>query len=133
LIAARTAAVQAKAREANSLATTNHQVRKILGEYTDLPFYSPDPRQNICGAINELPTQHFDWPDNMISCIKQVWAHPATHLQLQNSDLNSWKKQQITILKSSENTTTILVEHLRHKRTHLLVQAKDSSPQTSFG
>jgi hypothetical protein len=75
--AARTAATQAKVREANSLATTNNQVNKILGEYTDLPFYSPDPKQNIHNAIHKLLTQHFDWPDNMISCIKQVLGTPC--------------------------------------------------------
>jgi hypothetical protein len=47
---------ESKAREANSLATAMDQANKILGEYTDLPFYSPDPKQNICNAINKLPT-----------------------------------------------------------------------------
>jgi hypothetical protein len=68
--AARTAATQAIAREANSIVTMNEQVNKILGEYTDLPFYSPDPKQNVDKAIDKLLTQHFDWPDNKISCIK---------------------------------------------------------------
>ena len=58
--AVRTAATQAKAKEANGLATVNNQVNKILGEYTDLPFYSPDPEQDICNSINKLPTQHFN-------------------------------------------------------------------------
>ncbi len=77
LKAARTAATQAKLREANSLATTNYQVNKILGEYTDLLFYSPDPEQNISNAINKLPAQHFNWPDNMISYINQVLYTPC--------------------------------------------------------
>ncbi len=77
LKAARTAAIQAKAREANSLETTNNQVNKLVGEYTDLPFYLPDPEQNIRDAINKNPTQHFDWPNNMISCIKQVLDTPC--------------------------------------------------------
>ncbi len=46
-------------------------------EYTDLPFYSPDPKQNIHDTIDELPTKHFDWPNNMISCIKQVLGTPC--------------------------------------------------------
>jgi hypothetical protein len=75
--AARTAATRAKAREANSLAMTNNQVNKILGEYTDLPYYSPDPKQNIRTAINKLQSQNIYWPDNMISCIKQVLGTPC--------------------------------------------------------
>jgi hypothetical protein len=66
--AARTAAAQAKAREEHRLATTNDQVNKMLGEYTDLPFSSPDPKQNIRNAINDLlTTQNFDWPDDLIN------------------------------------------------------------------
>jgi hypothetical protein len=43
------------------------QVNKMLGEYTDLPFSSPDPKENVRNAINNFPTtQHFDWPDNLI-------------------------------------------------------------------
>jgi hypothetical protein len=75
--AARTAATQAKAREASSLAMTNNLVNKILGEYTDLTFYLPDPEQNVRNAINKIPTQHFNWPNNMISCIKQVLGTPC--------------------------------------------------------
>jgi hypothetical protein len=71
--AARTAAAQAKAREEHSLATTKDLVNKMLGEYTDLPFSSPDPKQNICNAINNFPTtQNFDWPNDPIKRIKQV-------------------------------------------------------------
>jgi hypothetical protein len=86
--------MQAKAREANSFAMMNNQVSIILGEYTDLPFYLPDPKQNLCKAINKISIQYFDQPNNMIFCI---WAHPATHLQLQKPNLNSWKKQQSKI------------------------------------
>jgi hypothetical protein len=65
--AARTAAVQAKAREEHRLATTKDQVNKMLGEYTDLPFSSPDPKQNVRNAIDDFPTtQNFDWPDDLI-------------------------------------------------------------------
>jgi hypothetical protein len=71
--AARTAAAQAKAREEHRLATVKDQVNKMLGEDTDLPFLSLDPKHNICNAINNIPTtQHFDWPDELISRIKQV-------------------------------------------------------------
>jgi hypothetical protein len=77
--AARTAAVQAKAREAHRLATTNDQVNEMLGEYTDLPFSSPDPKQNVRDAIDNFPTtQHFDWPDNLIERIKQVTSTPCS-------------------------------------------------------
>jgi hypothetical protein len=62
LKATKTAAAQAKAREANSLATTNNQVNKILGEYTDLPFYSPDPKQNIRDTINKILTGTLTGP-----------------------------------------------------------------------
>ncbi len=49
----------------------------IPGEYTGLPFYLPDPEQNVHDAIDKLPTQHFDWPNNMISHIKQVLCTPC--------------------------------------------------------
>jgi hypothetical protein len=75
--AARTAATQAKAREANNLAKTNNQANKILGECTDLPCYQPDPKQNVRDTINKIPTQHFDWPNNMIFCIKHVLGTPC--------------------------------------------------------
>ncbi len=55
----------------------NNQVTKILGEYTDLPFYSPDPKQNVRNAINGILTQHFDWPNSMISCIKRDLGTPC--------------------------------------------------------
>jgi hypothetical protein len=53
-------------------------VNKMLGEYTDLPFLSPDPKQNVCNAIDNFPaTQHFNWPDESIARIKQVMGTPC--------------------------------------------------------
>jgi hypothetical protein len=77
--AARTAAVQAKAREEHRLATMKDRVNKMLSEYTNLPFSSPDPKQNVRDAINNfLTTQHFNWPDNLIERIKQVTSIPCS-------------------------------------------------------
>jgi hypothetical protein len=75
--AASTAGAQAKAREEHRLATTEDQANKMLGEYTDLPFLSPDPKHNVHNAIDTFPTtQHFDWPNKLIACIKQVMGAP---------------------------------------------------------
>ncbi len=71
--AARTAAVQAKARGEHRLATIKDLVNEMLGEYTDLPLLSPDPKHNVCNAIDNFPTtQHFDWPNKLIARIKNV-------------------------------------------------------------
>jgi hypothetical protein len=55
--AARTAATQAKAKEEHRLATTKNQVNKMLGEYTHLPFSSPNPKQ-------KCPQRYQQFPDN---------------------------------------------------------------------
>jgi hypothetical protein len=58
---------------------TKDQVNKMLGEYTDLPFLSPDPKHNVRNAIENFPmTQHFDWPNKLIACIKQVMGNPCS-------------------------------------------------------
>jgi hypothetical protein len=50
----------------------------MLGEYTDLPFCSPDPKHNVRYAINTFPmTQHFNWPNKLIARIKQVMGTPC--------------------------------------------------------
>ena len=50
----------------------------MLGEYTDLPFLSPDPKHNVRNAINNfLMTQHFDWTNELIAHIKQVMGTPC--------------------------------------------------------
>ncbi len=70
--------MQAKAREEHRLATTKDQVNEMLGEYTDLPFLSLDPKHNIRDAINTFPmTQYFDWPNKLIAHIKQVMGTPC--------------------------------------------------------
>ncbi len=52
-------------------------MNKILGDYTDLPFLSPDPKHNVRNAIdNFLTTQHFDWPKKLIAGIKKVMGTP---------------------------------------------------------
>jgi hypothetical protein len=77
--AARTAEAQAKAREEHRLATTKDQVNKMLGEYTDLPFLSPDSKHNVQNAINNFPMiQHFNWPNELIARIKQVMGTPCS-------------------------------------------------------
>jgi hypothetical protein len=76
---ARTAAAWAKAREEHRLATTKDQVKRLLGEYTFLNFFSPDPKHNVRDAINNfLTTQHFDWPNKLIAHIKQVMGTPCS-------------------------------------------------------
>jgi hypothetical protein len=65
------AVAKAIARETNSLATTKDQVNKMLGEYINLPFYSPEPEQRVHSTIQEL-SNHNDWANNMISLIKNV-------------------------------------------------------------
>ncbi len=77
-------------------------MNKILGEYTDLPFYSSDPGQNIRDAINKIPTQHFDWPNNMISCIKQVLGTPCNMLsapEFRFKLLEEAAKQNLEVLR----------------------------------
>jgi hypothetical protein len=66
----KTAVTKAKAGEAPSLAMTKDQVNKILGEYINLPFYSPEPEQrvHVHDAIQETPN-HNDWLNNLISLI----------------------------------------------------------------
>ncbi len=71
--------MQAKAREEHRLATTKDQVNRMLGEYTDLSFLSPDPKHNVHDAIDNFPTtQHFNWPNELIACIKQVMGTPCS-------------------------------------------------------
>jgi hypothetical protein len=58
--------------------TRKDQVNKMIGEYTDIPFLSPDPKHNVCNAINTFPTtQHFNWPNELIAHIKQVMGTPC--------------------------------------------------------
>ncbi len=70
------AAAKVIARETTSLAITKDEVNKILGEYINLSFYSPAPEQSVLDAIQELPN-HNDWPDNLISLIKNVMGTPC--------------------------------------------------------
>ncbi len=96
---ARAAATRATARGEHRLAMTKDQVNKMLGEYNDLPFlFPPDLKSNVHNAINNfLMTEHFDWPDNLIECIKQVVGTPAAPHQPQNSISNSQKREQSKI------------------------------------
>ncbi len=48
------AVAKTKTREATSLAMTKDQMNKMLGEYINLPFYSPEPKQRVHDAIQEL-------------------------------------------------------------------------------
>jgi hypothetical protein len=55
------------------------QVNKMLGEYTDSPFLSPNPKHNVRNAIDNFPTtQHFDWPNELIARIKNVMGTPCS-------------------------------------------------------
>ena len=68
--------------EEHRLVTTKDQVNKMLGEYNNLSFISPpDPKSKVCNAIdNFLTTKNcFDWPNDLIDCIKQVMAPPLQH------------------------------------------------------
>jgi hypothetical protein len=60
------AVAKAKARDITSLATIKNQVNKMIGEYINLPFYSPQPEHRVHNAIRELPN-HNNWPDNLFS------------------------------------------------------------------
>ncbi len=50
---------------------TKDQVNKVLDEYIELPFYSPEPKQRVHNTIQEL-LNHNNWPNNLISLIKKV-------------------------------------------------------------
>ncbi len=65
-----------KARDTCSLAIRKDQVNKMLGEYIELCFYSPAPEQSVHNALQELPN-HKDWPNNLISLIKNVMGTPC--------------------------------------------------------
>ncbi len=70
------AVAKAKARETTSLAMTKDQVKEMLCEYIDLPFYSPGPEQTVHNAIQELPN-HKDWPQKLLSLIKHILGTPC--------------------------------------------------------
>jgi hypothetical protein len=72
----KTAMVKAKARETTSLAMTKDQVNKLLGEYINFAFYSPEPEQRVHDAIQELPNYNY-WPNDLISLIKNVLGTPC--------------------------------------------------------
>jgi hypothetical protein len=70
------AMAKAKAKETTSLATAMDQMNKILCEYVDLPFYSPEPEQRVHDSNQEL-LNHNDWPYNLISLIKNILGTPC--------------------------------------------------------
>ncbi len=67
---------KAKARKRTSLAMTKDQVNKMLDEYINLPFYSPEPKQRVHNTVQEF-LNHNDWPNNLISLIKNVLSTPC--------------------------------------------------------
>ncbi len=59
--------------------STKDHIKKMLGEYSDLPFHSPNLEQ-VRDAVDDKPSanQLFDWPDNPIKQIKHVISMPCS-------------------------------------------------------
>jgi hypothetical protein len=112
---------------------TKDQVNKMLSEYADLPFLSPDPEHNVRNAIDTFPrTQHFDWPDKLIARIKQVMSTPCNTppaLEFKFELLEEATKHNLAVLESTIMTFDKLSTH---NKTHRLVRRRNSSRQTSY-
>ena len=74
LRAARTEEVKAKARKEQRSVTTKGHVIEMLGEFNNLLVsIRSDPEHR--GDVSGIPTKtekRFDWPNDLIDCIKQV-------------------------------------------------------------
>jgi hypothetical protein len=118
---------KAKARETTSLATTKDQVKKLLSKYIDLSFYSPEPKQRIPNAVQEL-LNHNNWPGNLISLIKNVLGTPcnmplAPEFSFELS--NEAAMHNLTVLRKYQF-------NLGQIKTHLLDQENSLSLQRFF-
>jgi len=80
LRAARTEEAKAKAWEEQRSATTKGHVIEMLGEFNNLPASIPaDPEHP--DDVSGIPTKtekRFDWPNDLIDCIKQVMGMPCS-------------------------------------------------------
>jgi hypothetical protein len=85
------ALAKAKARETTSFATTKDKGKKLLGEYINLPFFSPEPDQRVHDAIQVLPN-HNNWPNNLISLIQKCPGHTLQHAFSSRTQLRTLKK-----------------------------------------
>jgi hypothetical protein len=92
----------------------------------------PELKQNVCNAINKIPTQHLNWLNNMISCIKQVLGTPCntpSAPEFRFKLLEEAAKQNLEVLRKYNYD---LGQALKAQKDSPLAQARNLSPRTSF-